>query len=241
MLAVYFCLLHLFGSFCLLSSLTNDHQAVSYLLRQSSSVNHHLENVRNNLKRRHIALDKIDQPMYGRLKEEEANNVEDRIAMSTKRNPLKCRITLQNISPGKFGVSPCGCKGSQKWASFSLVNRLRRTDPLQWSVRCPTCLQPFDYSMMAIDLPDIGEEETPPPLRDVITKLPILLLTHVIDNPTLLHSSFALFILGAFTLLNQWFGLSLLANRFFLRVITSRMLWQHVSDLSVYDNCMFEV
>lgn len=67
-----------------------------------------------------------------------------RIITSTKDNEVICRVTLDKAPIGSKCIAPCSCTGSQKWVQFSVINKLRRKDPKQWSI-CQTCREPLMF------------------------------------------------------------------------------------------------
>lgn len=129
-----------------------------------------------------------------------------RVALSTKDNNLECRIALGRAPIGRKCVSPCGCTGSQQWIQFSELNRLRRKEPTQW-VKCQTCQQNFDYSMISTHGGVAGNA-----------------VSLLLDNVKVLRISLA----SASIILAWATSLHALAMRFF----TSRAFWQQYPSWS---------
>ncbi len=126
-----------------------------------------------------------------------------RIALSTKDNPLVCRISLGLAPEGALCVAPCGCTGSQKWIQFSEYNKLRRSDPTQWQI-CKTCQQDF--------------QTEPFTSRSGLRANVIGIL---LDNMYILRSVGVLSALGASYVIDL--------NAMISRVLTSRIVWQNVN------------
>jgi hypothetical protein len=88
------------------------------------------------------------EPASLRQTPDRTESVENRIATSTSSHPIECRITLDKGKPGVKCIAPCKCTGSQKWVQLSILNKLRRKDPHQWTV-CQTCRQPYNFEVFS--------------------------------------------------------------------------------------------
>jgi hypothetical protein len=131
---------------------------------------------------------------------DEADDIAKRVTVSTRSNPIECRVTLGRTQVGRKCVSPCQCIGSQKWVQFSVLNKLRRKDPQAW-ITCPTCRTAYRFDLLYSN-------------ADVKTSI----LSAVLDNLTVLRSAMALLLLSAVI----WSHFLALIMRF----LVSRSLWQ---------------
>jgi hypothetical protein len=122
------------------------------------------------------------------------------ISLSTEDNPIECRVSLQHAAVGSKCIAPCGCIGSQRWITFSELNKLRRIEPTQW-ITCQTCQQNFDFS-------ELGH------YGGVYGNIVSLLL----DNVTLLRLQFIV----AFIVFSYATSFEKLLQRF----MVSKVLWQ---------------
>ena len=121
------------------------------------------------------------------------------VALSEKSNNIECRVALERAPIGSKCIAPCGCSGSQKWIQFSVLNRMRRTDPGQWRV-CQTCQQQFDYSGFLAYGGELGN-----------------VISLVLDNPVILRST-----LGGVAAIVMWEGT---VGRLSMRLLMSRFFW----------------
>jgi hypothetical protein len=134
---------------------------------------------------------------------ETEQSILDKITTSTDTHPVECRVTLGPAPSGAKCVAPCGCSGSQKWVQFSVLNRLRRKDPSQWTT-CPTCRQSFQFALFT----SYGG-------------LQAASLGALLDSPIVLRSLLAATFVIILVVVNAsaWLG----------RLLVSRSLWQLVS------------
>lgn len=132
--------------------------------------------------------------------------VQDRITISSKQNPVECRITLTKVKSGKLCVAPCKCTGSQKWVQFSVLNQLRRKDPKQWMV-CQTCRSSYSYNLFAVYGGGKGS-----------------IIGFMLDRLSVIRSILLIW-LGA-----VWYQLSM--SSWISRILVSKTFWQLVSQLT---------
>ena len=121
------------------------------------------------------------------------------VALSEESNNIECRVALERAPIGSKCIAPCGCSGSQKWIQFSVLNRMRRTDPSQWKT-CQTCQQQFDYSGFLAYGGELGN-----------------IISLVLDNPVILRST-----LGGVAAIAMWEGT---VGRLSMRLLMSRFFW----------------
>lgn len=121
------------------------------------------------------------------------------VALSEESNNIECRVALERAPIGSKCIAPCGCSGSQKWIQFSVLNRMRRTDPAQWRI-CQTCQQQFDYSGFLAYGGELGN-----------------VISLVLDNPVILRST-----LGGVAAIAMWEGT---VGRLSMRLLMSRFFW----------------
>jgi len=124
---------------------TSSSDILSFLQSESTSLAEHQARLTSFLQSKRIPIGSTPRSLR---KEEDSSKKGVRIALSTKKNELQCRISLDKAPIGRKCIAPCGCAGTQEWIQFSELNRLRRKEPSQWRV-CQTCQQAFDYSMIA--------------------------------------------------------------------------------------------
>lgn len=121
------------------------------------------------------------------------------VALSDDSNNIECRVALERAPLGSKCIAPCGCSGSQRWIQFSVLNRMRRTEPSQWKV-CQTCQRPFDYSGFIAHGGELGN-----------------LISMVLDNPSILRTG-----LGIVAALIAWEGT---VGKLSMRALLSRAFW----------------
>ena len=114
---------------------------LSHIQRETASVATAHHNIKSFLHSKNIQIGQIPVKSNSKAAHIKANNL---ITISTVDNNIDCRISLEKVPIGCKCLAPCGCSGSNRWITFSVLNRLRRKDPEQWKV-CRTCLKPFDY------------------------------------------------------------------------------------------------
>jgi hypothetical protein len=68
------------------------------------------------------------------------------VTLSDETNDIECRVALEKAPIGSKCIAPCGCTGSQQWIQFSVLNRMRRSEPSQWM----TC-QVLAFSEVFVD------------------------------------------------------------------------------------------
>jgi hypothetical protein len=107
---------------------------------------------------------------------------------------------------GSKCIAPCGCTGSQQWIQFSVLNRMRRSDPSQW-ITCQTCQQKFDYSSFITYGGSTGN-----------------IISTILDNPNILRGALG----GVTAILCYTFSLGNLLMKFSL----SRFFWQYYPQWS---------
>ena len=56
------------------------------------------------------------------------------VTLSHELNNIECRVALERAPLGSKCIAPCGCTGSQQWIQFAVLNRMRRSEPSQWTV-----------------------------------------------------------------------------------------------------------
>lgn len=55
------------------------------------------------------------------------------VILSEDTNEIECRVALERAPIGSKCIAPCGCTGSQQWIQFAVLNRMRRSEPSQWT------------------------------------------------------------------------------------------------------------
>lgn len=146
-------------------------------------------------------------PTESKLSPEESF-FKERLAVSTKDNPIECRVTLDTAPEGTICVAPCGCSGSQKWIQLSVLNKLRRKDPAKWTI-CQTCRQPYELSYISAHC-DIKAS----------------LLGSILDHPATIRLAIAAFAIAVGYLVS----LPALAMKF----IVSQVFWQAVRRFHLF-------
>lgn len=116
---------------------------LGYLQREQTACSLAQQNIVNILRSKNIPIGLEST----NIEETKEDNDANRIAISTEKHPLECRISLGPAPSGAKCIAPCGCSGSQKWIQFSLYNRLRRKDPQSWK-SCQTCKQPYRHDLI---------------------------------------------------------------------------------------------
>ena len=178
---------------------------LQYLQTESAALASAQQSVQAFLQSKQVPVGGLPRSLRKDIKDgEQVNKL--RVALSTKDNNLECRIALGRAPIGRKCVSPCGCTGSQQWIQFSELNRLRRKEPTQW-VKCQTCQQNFDYSMISTHGGVAGNA-----------------VSLLLDNVKVLRISLA----SASVILAWATSLHALAMRFF----TSRAFWQQYPSWS---------
>ena len=56
------------------------------------------------------------------------------VILSDESNEIECRVALERAPIGSKCIAPCGCTGSQQWIQFAVLNRMRRSEPSQWTI-----------------------------------------------------------------------------------------------------------
>lgn len=122
------------------------HELLRYLQQEQTAVLTAQSSLLQKLRARKIAVG-LDEGTLRTESETDTEDVMKRIIISTKENPIECRVTLDKAPYGSVCVAPCACSGSQKWVQFSVLNKLRRKDPQAW-VNCPTCRTSYRYNLL---------------------------------------------------------------------------------------------
>lgn len=122
------------------------HELLRYLQREQTAVLTAQSNLLQKLRAWKIAVG-MDEGTLRTESELDSEDVTNRVIISTKENPIECRVTLDKAPFGSVCVAPCACSGSQKWVQFSVFNKLRRKDPKAW-VNCPTCRTSYRYDLL---------------------------------------------------------------------------------------------
>ena len=122
------------------------HDILSYLQREQTAVTMAQSQIVQFLQNKKIPIGQ-EPTTHQTPHTTDTDTLLDRIAISTSKNPIECRITLDTATEGSICVAPCSCAGSQKWVELSVFNKLRRKNPSQWLV-CQTCKQPYRYDLL---------------------------------------------------------------------------------------------
>jgi hypothetical protein len=122
------------------------HELLRYLQREQTAVLSAQSNLLQKLRSWKIAVG-MDEGSLRTDSETDSEDVTKRVIISTKENPIECRVTLDKAPYGSVCVAPCACSGSQKWVQFSVLNKLRRKDPRAW-INCPTCRTSYRYDLL---------------------------------------------------------------------------------------------